>query len=61
MAKDKTQDEMRSEYIALLKETIKKIEAIDKETPWSEREPKWWLSMSALETQMHKDLKAHQV
>ena len=35
-------------FIAELESFIEKLNAIDKETPWKEVEPRWWLGLSEL-------------
>jgi hypothetical protein len=41
----KTQDECRNEWSKLRIEMLGKINAIDQDTPWSEKEPEWWAEM----------------
>ncbi len=33
------------QWASLKEEVLEKIEAIDKDTPWQECEPEWWLEM----------------
>jgi hypothetical protein len=35
------------ELLEALEAGVKAFDAIDKETPWSEREPAWWIAWSA--------------
>jgi len=43
---DLTQAKMHQKWKKLSQEMIDKINALDKDTPWSETEPKWWIEMS---------------
>lgn len=35
----------RQRFVAEMKAIISKIDIIDKETPWQNSEPEWWLEM----------------
>ena len=41
----------QEKFEQLKKTLIEATEQIDKETPWQEREPKWWLEMMDLQKQ----------
>lgn len=45
MSKEFTQSECRAMFIEALQQLCREIKSIDDKTPWSEREPKWWLDM----------------
>lgn len=45
---DKTHEECKKEFVELLEVAINGIKAIDKETVYSVREPKWWSEMMDL-------------
>ncbi len=53
-----TQDECKKLFYELCHEMDKRIKEIDKETPWSEVEPKWWLDMIDLQCDIHKVMEA---
>lgn len=42
----------------LCENILSQIESIDKETPWSEVEPKWWLEMMEVQSFVINKLKA---
>jgi len=39
----------REKFINEMEQLIIKLKAIDKETPWQNSEPEWWLAMSDIE------------
>lgn len=39
------QEEPKQQFENLKKRIIEEIDAIDKQVPWSEKEPSWWLEM----------------
>ncbi len=48
-----TQDDCRKAYRAALKSFISLLDDIDECTPWSEREPEWWIDMVELRRDLH--------
>ena len=40
---------MKEKYEELKQQILKSIEEIDKETPWQNIEPEWWLEMMELQ------------
>jgi hypothetical protein len=42
----------QDKFKQLKKAVIEVTEQIDKETPWQEREPKWWVEMKDLQEQV---------
>jgi hypothetical protein len=45
------------EWEDLKKEILEKIDKIDKNTPWQDYEPKWWLEMMDIRKKIQKDTK----
>ena len=44
-----TQNQCHEEFIILCKEFMTKADAIDKNTPWSNVAPQWWLNMNDMQ------------
>ena len=42
------QSEARNEFLKECAAFVEKINVIDKQTPWSDSEPSWWLDMMAM-------------
>ena len=41
-------------FIDMCKEFIKQIDEIDRDTPWSQIEPQWWLDMMKIRRQVQQ-------
>ncbi len=39
----------RQKFVSEMEQLLVKLKAIDKETPWQQVEPEWWLAMSDIE------------
>lgn len=48
----------KNRFEAALHNFIKEMSEIDKQTPWQEVEPEWWLDMSELQRHCNKIKKA---
>jgi len=49
-----TQNECKEKWLELRQRILDEIKALDKETPWSESEPKWWLEMRQVQKEIIK-------
>jgi len=45
---------LQQRYTKAIENTINEFDKIDKDTPWQEVEPKWWLDMMELSRDMIK-------
>ena len=57
MSEQHTQESCRQRWEAIRNQqglSIAEIDGIDRDTPWSEREPAWWLHMMSVRRELAK-------
>lgn len=59
MPKELTQEDCRKLFVEELERLMTSIDAIDRITPWSEREPEWWCRMMDIRSLAQSAHKRH--
>lgn len=56
----KSQDECREDAVRTIRDFVDVISEIDDSTPWSEREPTWWVEMMSIQETARQYVTKHE-